>query len=56
MENTIDDRLKAEYHAYTCKMMAEFEETGEEIQILGYGPWLEQRQQPERPNEFDNGR
>ena len=53
---TDHDRLLKEYHAYTCKMMAHFEETGEEINILGYGPWLEKRQEPERPNEFDNGR
>ena len=55
MENTIDDRLMAEYHTYTCKMIAEFEQSGE-TEILGFGKWLEQRQQPERPNEFDNGR
>ena len=55
MDPKVSERLMAEYHAYTCKMIAEFEETGE-VQILGYGEWLQQRQQPERPNEFDNGR
>ena len=53
---TDHDRLLKEYHAYTCKMNAVREETGEAIRPLGFGEWLELRTEPERPNEFDNGR
>ena len=56
MDSTKHDRLMAEYHAYTCKMIAEFEESGKQVEILGFGKWMEQREQPKRPNEFDNGR
>ena len=50
---TIDQRLKSEYHAYTCKMIAEFEEKGD-TKILGFGEWIEQRNEPQRPNVWDH--
>ena len=53
---TDHDRLMKEYHTYTCKVITIMEETGEKIRPLGFGEWLDQRNEPKRPNEFDNGR
>lgn len=55
MSQSEHERLLKEYNAYTCKMINQFDETGE-VEILGFGKWVEEREQPQRPNESDNGR
>jgi len=48
----MERRLKSEYDTYTCKMIQLFEE-GVDIKIMGYGEWLQNRVEPERPSGGD---
>ena len=52
MTFTRDEQLKREYHSYCCKLVQLFEE-GTPVKILGYGEWLKQRVDPERPENCE---
>lgn len=47
-----NEQLLREYRAYCCKMSRMFEEGGN-VKILGYGEWLNRRQEPSRPENCE---